>query len=151
MYTIKAKNYYPLKTINHSGVYMGNKFTKKLIILSLTLFLISLTTLSVQAATITVDDGGGKDFTGIQDAINHSIEDDTILVYSGTYFENVNVTTRLVLRGYDDGTGQPLVDGEDKGNTIEITAEGVTFERFNVVGSGPAFFNQEFMSFLTTI
>lgn len=50
------------------------------------------------AATLTVDDSGGADYMRIQDAINNASTGDTILVYSGTYYENVNVTKQLTIR-----------------------------------------------------
>ncbi len=83
------------------------------------------------AATITVDDNGGADFAKIQDAINASTAGDTILVYSGTYYENVNVTKQLILRGIDNGGGKPVVDSGGKGSAIEIKASEVTLDGFN--------------------
>lgn len=41
------------------------------------------------ASMITVDDGGGADYTGIQEAINAAYENDTVYVFNGTYCENV--------------------------------------------------------------
>jgi len=41
------------------------------------------------ASMITVDDGGGADYTGIQEAIDAAYENDTVYVFNGTYCENV--------------------------------------------------------------
>jgi plastocyanin len=49
-------------------------------------------------------------YTKIQDAINASSEGDTILVYSGTYYENVNVNKQLTL----GGIGMPVVDAKER-------------------------------------
>ena len=44
---------------------------------------------TASARTWYVDDDGGVDFTGIQDAINNNASvGDTILVHSGVYYEN---------------------------------------------------------------
>jgi hypothetical protein len=46
---------------------------------------------------LTVDKSGGTNYTRIQDAIDNASDGDTILVYSGTYYESVNVDKKLVL------------------------------------------------------
>jgi nitrous oxidase accessory protein len=76
---------------------------------------------NVSAKTWTVDQRGGADFTKIQDAINNASSRDTILVYSGTYFENVLVNKQLVLRGIDNGGGQPVVDAMRSGSAIFLS------------------------------
>ncbi len=63
------------------------------------------------------DDGGpGIDFTRIQDAVNAASNGDTIIVYNGTYFENVVVNKQLTLKGID----MPSVDAGGDGNAITI-------------------------------
>ena len=74
------------------------------------------------AATWTVDDSRGANFTRIQDAIDNASLGDTILVYSGIYHENVNVDKQLTLRGI----GMP----EDVGK-ITLAADGIILEGFN--------------------
>jgi hypothetical protein len=44
---------------------------------------------TTSARTWSVDDDGGADFIRIQDAINNAKDGDSILVYSGVYYENV--------------------------------------------------------------
>jgi pectin methylesterase-like acyl-CoA thioesterase len=61
---------------------------------------------TASATNWTVDGSGGADFTRIQDAINNASAGDTILVYSGVYYENVYVNKSITLRGID----QPVVD-----------------------------------------
>jgi hypothetical protein len=53
----------------------------RLLTLALALFLAS----TAAAATITVDDSGGKDYTTIQPAINASVSGDSVIVFDGTY------------------------------------------------------------------
>ena len=55
------------------------------------------------AETITVDNniGSTADYTSIQAAVNGAHEGDTILVYPGTYVENVDVNvTNLSIRSF---------------------------------------------------
>ncbi len=81
--------------------------------------------------TITVNASGGADYTRIQDAIDNASAGDTILVYSGTYYENVNVSKQLILQGIDKGGGKPVVDGGGNGNVITLSADGITLDRFD--------------------
>lgn len=59
--------------------------------------------------TLKVDDRGGADYKKIQDAINNAKAGATILVYSGTYNENVIVNKPLILKGIDNGWGKPII------------------------------------------
>ena len=87
---------------------------------------------SANAATITVNANGGGDYTRIQDAIDNASAGDTILVYSGTYYENVNVNKQLILCGI----GNPVVDAAGSGSAITLAANGTTLEGFTATGSG---------------
>ncbi len=82
------------------------------------------------ATTLTVNASGGADYTRIQDAINNSNNGDTILVYSGTYYENVNVSKQLILKGVDNGWGKPVVNANGSGNAITLSAGNSTLEGF---------------------
>ncbi len=94
--------------------------------------LVLLLTGGAGAATLTVNASGGADYTRIQDAINASGGGDTIQVQSGTYYENVNVTKRLTLRGI----GMPVVDAKGSGSAITLSVDGITLEGFTATGSG---------------
>jgi len=77
----------------------------------------------------------GCDFTSIQDAINAALPKDTILVYSGTYHENVDVNKELTLRGIDTA-GMPVVDANGTGSAIKVSADRTTIEGFKTVNAG---------------
>jgi parallel beta-helix repeat protein len=85
---------------------------------------------TVNAATLTVDDSGGASYTTIQAAINAASTGDTILVYSGTYSEQVAVNKQLVLIGVDNGGGKPIISGGAK--VVTLSVNGITFDGFVV-------------------
>jgi nitrous oxidase accessory protein NosD len=49
--------------------------------------------------TIYVDDSGGADYTSIQDAIDNASDGDTIFVYNGTYYGNLDIDESINLVG----------------------------------------------------
>jgi parallel beta-helix repeat protein len=87
------------------------------------------------AATLTVNASGGANYTRIQGAINASSAGDTILVYSGTYYENVNVYKQLILKGVDTGGGKPVVNSNGSASAIILSAGNSTLEEFNAVNT----------------
>ena len=111
-----------------------------LLILTAVLLLFTLTTPTTSSATtITVDDdsGGEADYTTIQDAINSSENGDTIRVYNGVYNERLIVDKSVSLVG--DGKEETIIDGQEKGDVVVISAEWVNVSGFGVTGSGDAF------------
>jgi parallel beta-helix repeat protein len=90
-----------------------------------------LLTGSTNAATLTVCSSGCS-YSSIQKAIDTSSNGDTILVQSDTYFENLNVTNQLTLRGI----GNPIVDAWGSGSAITLSANGITLEGFTATGGG---------------
>ncbi|MGB3458461.1 MAG: NosD domain-containing protein [Halobacteriota archaeon] len=87
---------------------------------------------TASATNWSVDSSGGAEFTGIQDAINNAKDGDTILVYSGIYYENVVVTKSVTLMG----NGQPVIDADGEGNAITLTEDGITLVGFTATNSG---------------
>jgi nitrous oxidase accessory protein len=72
----------------------------------------------------------------IQDAIDAANSSDSIEVHSGTYYETVNVTKQLVLRGVDTGDGKPIVDAGGDGSAIILCADEIVLEGFEVTNAG---------------
>ncbi|VVB84277.1 Serpin (serine protease inhibitor) [uncultured archaeon] len=91
---------------------------------------------SAGAATLTVDDSDGANYIRIQDAIDNASAGDTILVHSGTYYENVNVNKQLILRGIDNGGGKPVVNAVGSSSAITLSAGGTILDGFNAIGAG---------------
>jgi parallel beta-helix repeat protein len=87
---------------------------------------------TASATNWSVDGSGGADFTRIQDAINNASVNDTIIVHSGIYYENVVVNKSVTLKG----NGQPVVDAGGKGDAITLTADGITLVGLNARNSG---------------
>ena len=71
---------------------------------------------TASAKTWYVDDSGGANFTRIQDAVNIASPGDTLIVYNGTYYENIDIDKRLNLTGI----GMPLIIGDGSGPVIDI-------------------------------
>jgi hypothetical protein len=72
-------------------------------------FLIAST---VGAAVLIVDQGGGSEtFLKIQDALNHAVDGDEIIVYPGTYVENVDFLGKEVWLHSAFGAEQTIIDG----------------------------------------
>ena len=96
--------------------------------------IIAVTNLIASGETLYVDDSGGEDYTIIQDAINNSVDGDTIIVFEGTYIEDLNVNKSISLIG--DDPSNTLIEGDEEGNVVMITADWVNMSGFTVIGSG---------------
>jgi parallel beta-helix repeat protein len=91
------------------------------IVAGIPVLLLLLFTGSTEAATWTVDDSGKANYAQIQDAIDNASAGDTILVNSGTYYENVDVNKQLTLLGIDNGGGKPVVNGGKNYSVFAVT------------------------------
>jgi len=89
---------------------------------------------SAIAATYVVGPDSEED--PIQATISRASEGDRIIVKSGHYLENINVTKKLALIGLDTGEGSPLIDADEVGSAVIISSDGVMFEGFEVTNSG---------------
>jgi len=78
-----------------------------------------------------VDDGGGADFTKIQDAINAASPGDIIYVYNGTYYEHIYISKSLSLIG--ENKHATIIDGSGYGYAVTVFyTQGVKFTRFTI-------------------
>ena len=78
----------------------------------------------------------GTNYTTIQAAIDDADPGDEIHVDGGTYYENVNVTKRLILRGI----GVPVVDANGSGSAITLSADGITLDGFTAEGAHSSYY-----------
>ncbi|MBP6872578.1 MAG: T9SS type A sorting domain-containing protein [Bacteroidales bacterium] len=80
----------------------------------------------VYPQVITVKQDGTGDFTIIQEAVDIANDGDTIIVYPGVYFENVDLTEKDIvlastwlLFGQDSLISQTIIDGNQLGSCIK--------------------------------
>jgi parallel beta-helix repeat protein len=85
-------------------------------------------------STLYVGGSGAGNYSSIQSAIDAAGSDDTIFVYSGTYYENVIVDKSINLIGEDRDT--TIIDGGGNGNVVIVTADGVNITGFTIQNSG---------------
>jgi parallel beta-helix repeat protein len=79
-----------------------------------------------------VGGNGPENYTKIQDAIDNASDGDTVFVFddSSPYRENIVINTSISLFGEDKNT--TIIDGTNKSNTVNITADNVTIMRFTI-------------------
>jgi nitrous oxidase accessory protein len=69
-------------------------------------------------------------------AVKNAIAYDTILVKKGTYYEfNIEITKALTIIG----EGNPVIDGQNKGEIITIQADDVTIDGLTIVNVGTSY------------
>jgi hypothetical protein len=75
--------------------------------------------------TITVKQDGTGDFTVIQDAADIAVDGDTVLVFPGIYYENVDITDKGIILAStwlftqaDSSVHQTIIDGNEQGSCI---------------------------------
>jgi parallel beta-helix repeat protein len=75
------------------------------------------------------------DFTRIQDAVNAASSGDMIIVYPGTYTENVDVTKSLTIRSSSGNPIDTIVQAENSNDHVfEVTEDYVNISGFMVKG-----------------
>jgi len=75
------------------------------------------------------------DYTTIQAAVNAATAGDTILVYPGTYNENVDVNKQLNITSTGGTAATNVTAASASDHVFYITADGVTIRGFNVSGA----------------
>ena len=85
---------------------------------------------TTQSRTIYVDDDGTADYTSIQDAIDNASDGDTIFVYSGIYYEKVDINKSINLIGCN--RNWTFIDGQVVNDVINITADYVNITGFTI-------------------
>jgi len=79
----------------------------------------------------------GREYETIQEAINAASIGDILYVRNGTYRENVVVNTTVSLIG--ENRSNTIIDGKGSGNTIRVTADGVSINGFTIQNGGWTF------------
>jgi parallel beta-helix repeat protein len=83
---------------------------------------------NVKGATLYVGGFGPGNFSTIQEAINAANNGDTVFVYSGTYYEKVNVDKTINLTGENRDT--TMIDSG--GDTVKISEDWVNITGFTI-------------------
>jgi parallel beta-helix repeat protein len=79
----------------------------------------------------------GCQYLSIQEAIERASPGDTVLVRSGNFHGNINVSKPVILRGERwHGGDLPLINADGNGSCITVSADGATVENIRVTNSG---------------
>ena len=81
-----------------------------------------------------------SDYPTIQDAINNSVDGDTILVSPGTYFENIYFIGKNVTVQSTDGPDLTIIDGSQLDTTVTFQngeSSGAVLEGFTITNGRP--------------
>ena len=78
-------------------------------------------------------------FDNIQDGIDAVMENGTVYVFNGTYYENIVVDKTINLIGEDRDT--TIIDGGDIGNVVYVTADEANISGFTIQHSGNGTYN----------
>ncbi|MDD1758054.1 MAG: protease inhibitor I42 family protein [Methanotrichaceae archaeon] len=71
----------------------------------------------------------GCSFNSVQDAIDSAQPEETIIIESGNYIEDILVDKPVILRGLDTGSRRPVLSGN-----IDLTADVAILRRFDTAG-----------------
>jgi hypothetical protein len=93
----------------------------------ITAVLIAILPFMLSAVMITVNQDGSADFTVVQEAIQSAADGDTVLVYPGTYYENIDFLEKsislmslAIITGDEQYIEQTVLDGNQAGSVIFI-------------------------------
>src|SRR4030043_1235092 len=77
---------------------------------------------------------GPVNYTKIQDAVNETVDGDTVFVFHGTYYENIMIGKSILLTGENPKT--TIINGSQVGTVIVTQKSSVHISNFTVGGSG---------------
>jgi len=95
----------------------------------------STTSTFYEGNTLYVGGSGANNYTTIQDAVDAAVYGNTVFVYNGTYYENLNIHTSILLKGQDQNT--TIIDGNHTNTTITITSDHTIITGFTITHAGP--------------
>ncbi len=102
----------------------------------ISLFLLSMGTASAADITVNNSTGPAADYTSIQAAVDAAEAGDTILVYSGSYTENVDVNRELTIISQSGNPEDTVVQALNMDDYVfNVTANNVTINGFKVCRS----------------
>jgi len=78
------------------------------------------------------------DYAKIQWAIGNATDGDTIIVSAGIYYEHVTIDKPLTLQGENRNS---IIDGNNTGHVVTITADNVNISDFTIQNSGSGFWD----------
>ena len=125
-----------------SGLVMKSLFkhSRLRLLLVCTMFLFGAAL--ARAATLNV--GTGQTYTTIQSAINAANNGDTVLVFPGTYYENIDFKGKAITvtstSGPSGGTANTIIDGQHLANAVTFQSHEVRtsiLSGFTVRNGGP--------------
>ncbi|NOR47232.1 MAG: DUF1565 domain-containing protein [Methanosarcinaceae archaeon] len=110
----------------------SGKPESRVIAVALVVMIFSLMIGAASAKTWYVDDDGGSgvDFTNIQNAIDAASDGDTVFVYNGTYYENINLKDGIMMQG--ESADVTTINGS--GNKVVVEAGNSTIAGFTITG-----------------
>jgi parallel beta-helix repeat protein len=80
-----------------------------------------------------VGGSGPGNYTRIIDAVNNASDNDTIFVYSGTYFESFSISKSVNLVGEDKNT--TIIDAQGSAHVIDFHANWITVREFTLTNT----------------
>ncbi len=89
--------------------------------------IISILAISSLANTLTVKQDGTGDYTIIQGAVNATVDGDTVLIWPGTYYENIDLLGKgitlaslMLTTGDESYKHSTVIDGNNTGSCIKV-------------------------------